>query len=100
MMRRRIALTVAALIAIAVALPSRATAVPIFAERYGFKCTQCHTAIPELNAFGEHFRRAGYRVPNVPRQHEFPLALRLQEVWNKDVPPSQDRRFNALAIAI
>lgn len=100
MMRGQVALSVAVLIAIAVALPSRATAVPIFAERYGFKCTQCHTAIPELNAFGEHFRRAGYRIPNVPRQHEFPLALRLQEVWNKDIPPSQNRRFNALAIAI
>ena len=77
-----------------------AAAVPIFAERYGFRCTQCHTAVPELNAFGEHFRRAGYRLPNVPQQHVVPIALRLQETWTKDLLPSQTRRFNTLAIAI
>jgi len=84
----------------ALAFPSRASAVPIFAERYGFKCTQCHTAVPELNSFGEHFRRAGYRLTNVPQRHVVPIALRLQEVWTKDLLPSQNRRFNALAVAI
>lgn len=89
-----------ATMALALALPSRASAVPIFAERYGFKCTQCHTAVPELNAFGEHFRRAGYRLSNVPQNHVVPIALRLQDTWTKDLLPSQNRRFNALAIAI
>jgi hypothetical protein len=98
MMRRLILL--AALVTAMLSLPVRASAVPIFAERYGFRCTQCHTAVPDLNAFGEHFRRAGYRLANVPTQHEFPLALRLQETWTKDILPSQDRRFNTLAIAI
>ncbi len=99
MMRRTlIALALAA--ASFAMLPVRASAVPIFAERFGFKCTQCHTAVPELNAFGEHFRRAGYRLPNVPHQQEFPLALRLQESWTKELLPSQDRRFHTLAIAI
>ena len=100
-MNARVALVaLAASMALALSLPSRASAVPIFAERYGFKCTQCHTAVPELNAFGEHFRRAGYRLPNVPQNHVVPIALRLQEVWTKDLLPSQNRRFNALAIAI
>lgn len=97
MMRRTvIALALAALLI----QPTRASAVPIFAERFGFKCTQCHSAVPELNAFGEHFRRAGYRLPNVPHQKEFPLALRFQETWTKELLPSQNRRFNTLAIAI
>ena len=99
MIARRI-FAAAAAACVLLALPARSYAVPIFAERYGFRCTQCHTAVPELNAFGEHFRRAGYRIPNVPKQHEFPLALRLQEVWTKDLLPSQNRRFNTLAIAI
>ena len=98
-MMRRFAL-LAAIAAAVLTLPSRASAVPIFAERYGFRCTQCHTAVPDLNAFGEHFRRAGYRLANVPKHDEFPIALRLQETWTKDILPSQDRRFNALAIAI
>src|SRR5207237_653043 len=37
---------------------------------------------------------------NVPHQQEFPVALRLQETWTKDLLPSQNRRFNTLAIAI
>jgi len=98
MMRRFVILALA--VGLASLVPARATAVPIFAERYGFKCTQCHTAVPDLNAFGEHFRRAGYRLPNVPTQHEFPLVLRLQDTWTKDLLPSQNRRFNALAILI
>ncbi len=101
MMRTLVTLAAAGLASVALlASVAPAQAVPIFAERYGFKCTQCHTAVPELNAFGEHFRRAGYRLPNVPQHHVVPLALRVQENWTKDLLPSQNRRFNALAIAI
>jgi hypothetical protein len=100
-MKMRLALLASvAATAISLLSPPRASAVPIFAERYGFKCTQCHTAVPELNAFGEHFRRAGYRLPNVPQNKVVPIALRLQDVWTKDLLPSQTRRFNALAVAI
>ena len=77
-----------------------AAAVPIFAERFRFRCTQCHTAVPELNAFGEHFRRAGYQLPNVPKHYEFPLALRFQETYVKDLPPSQTRHFTGLGILV
>jgi hypothetical protein len=98
-MRRFIlAATIAAVALFAV--PHRASATPIFAERYGFKCTQCHTAVPELNAFGEHFRRAGFRLPGVPQHHVVPLVLRVQEDYAENVPPDQTRRFNALAVAI
>src|SRR5215472_3579936 len=98
-MMRRIVFAIA--VAFVVALSAKpAAAVPIFAERYGFKCTVCHTAVPELNPFGEQFRRMGYRLPGAPQNHVVPIALRLQESWTKDLLPSQDRRFNALAIAI
>jgi hypothetical protein len=77
-----------------------AAAVPIFAERYGFSCATCHTVVPELNPFGEAFRRAGFQLPKLPRHHEFPLVLRFQESYMKDLPPAQTRRFNALAILV
>jgi hypothetical protein len=77
-----------------------AEAVPIFAERYGFSCAQCHTAVPDLNAFGNAFRKAGYRLPKVPTHHEFPFAIRFQNSWTKDLLPSQSRRFNNLLVLI
>lgn len=97
---RRVVIAAFALAALCSISPRPAAALPIFAQRYGFRCTQCHTAVPELNAFGEHFRRAGYRLPNVPENHVFPLALRLQEDYSENIPVDQNRRFNALAVAI
>jgi hypothetical protein len=75
-------------------------AVPIFAERYGLSCSACHTAVPDLNAFGNAFRRNGFVLPNAPRHKYFPIALRFQETYMKDLPQSGTRRFNALAILI
>jgi hypothetical protein len=43
--------------------PSRADAVPVFARKYGFTCTMCHSAFPRLNDFGVRFRDNGYRLP-------------------------------------
>jgi len=85
---------------IAVGSVRPAQAVPIFAERYGFSCAQCHTAVPDLNAFGNAFRKAGYRLPKVPTHHEFPFAIRFQNTWTKDLLPSQSRRFNNLLVLI
>ena len=89
-----------ALGAIIVSSAAPARALPIFAERYGFSCSACHTAVPDLNAFGNAFRKAGFNLPNAPRHHDFPLALRFQETYMKDLVPAQQRRFNALAILI
>ena len=80
--------------------PARAGATPVFAERYGFSCGTCHTAVPELNSFGNAFRRAGFVLPKVPQHKEFPFVLRFQESYMKDLPTSQTRRYNALAILI
>jgi hypothetical protein len=45
----------------------RASALPVFAHRYGFSCQQCHTTIPQLNAFGEYFQRNGFRLSTEDR---------------------------------
>jgi len=99
-MNRPFAAGVVALVILVVASSDRAGAVPIFAQRYGFRCTVCHTVIPQLNAFGERFRRSGFNIPNAPRKGYFPLVLRFQENWAQYLQPSQTRRFNGLAILI
>jgi len=35
----------------------KTAAIPAFARKYGLACSACHTAWPELNAFGQRFRR-------------------------------------------
>lgn len=37
-----------------------ASAVPSFSRKYGFACSQCHTAYPMLNDFGRRFKMSGY----------------------------------------
>lgn len=86
--------------ALSVADIAPARAVPIFAERYGFSCSACHSAVPELNAFGNAFRQAGFNLPGAPRHRDLPIALRFQETYMKDLLPSQTRHYNALAIAV
>ncbi|MBI5150290.1 MAG: hypothetical protein HZA28_05930 [Candidatus Omnitrophica bacterium] len=45
-------------------LQKEASAVPIFARKYQTSCTTCHAGFPKLNAFGESFKRNGYRLPD------------------------------------
>ncbi len=39
-------------------------AIPSFARKYNLPCSACHTAWPELNAFGQAFRDNGYQMMN------------------------------------
>jgi hypothetical protein len=39
---------------------SPASAIPAFARQMGLECTACHTAYPQLNAFGREFKLNGY----------------------------------------
>lgn len=41
-----------------------ATDIPAFARKYGLRCSACHTAWPELNAFGQKFKDNGYQLGN------------------------------------
>jgi hypothetical protein len=68
-----------------------ARAIPIFAQRYHFKCGQCHSVLPELNAFGRYFRSHGYRLP-LPEHGTTIFALRYQMEYDKE-PAAGSREF-------
>ena len=55
-------LIVAAVAAIFSILPSPARAVPSFARQTGLQCAACHTAYPQLNAFGRAFKLNSYSL--------------------------------------
>jgi hypothetical protein len=76
------------------ALGARADAVPLFAQRYHFKCTVCHSVMPELNAFGNAFRDNGYRLPGLAKHGTTIVALREQFEYQRD-PATGTRRFAA-----
>src|SRR6266436_6512296 len=38
--------------------------IPAFARKYGLRCSACHTAWPELSAFGQRFKDNGYQLGN------------------------------------
>jgi len=86
-------LTVAALALLFVACASApARAIPIFAQRYHFRCGQCHSVLPELNAFGNYFRSHGYRLP-LPEHGTTIFALRYQLEYDKQ-PATDSPRFS------
>jgi hypothetical protein len=69
-----------------------ARAIPIFAQRYHFKCGQCHSVLPELNAFGNYFRNHGYRLPPaVPEHGTTVFAIRYQMEYDKEPAPDSPR---------
>ena len=45
------------------ALTPRASAIPAFARKYQTSCATCHNNYPELNDFGEAFKRNGFKFP-------------------------------------
>jgi hypothetical protein len=42
--------------------PQDASAIPVFARKYGFNCTMCHSNMPRLNDFGQRYRMNGYQL--------------------------------------
>ena len=69
MIRKPIAIIVRALIGLAAVvivliiflLPAQA--IPAFARKYQTSCATCHSNYPELNDFGEAFKRNGFKFP-------------------------------------
>src|ERR1700726_3206434 len=41
-----------------------AGATPAFSRKYQTSCTTCHNDYPELNDFGEAFKKNGFKFPN------------------------------------
>jgi hypothetical protein len=66
-----------------------AVAMPYFAYRYGYACTQCHTTVPQLTPFGKAFKYAGYRIPGPVAQHSVtPLSMQNAILHTSDADPS------------
>lgn len=63
-----------------------ASALPVFAHRYGFTCQQCHTTVPHLNAFGEFFREHGFNLPDA--RGVFPVAVKVNLAYGSAADPS------------
>jgi hypothetical protein len=42
---------------------SRVSAIPAFSRKYQTSCTTCHNNYPELNDFGEAFKKNGFKFP-------------------------------------
>ncbi len=97
----------AAAVTVASLLPRDAAAIPVFARKYGFNCSMCHSAYPRLNDFGARFRTNGYRLPgreNVEKtvlETPTPVALRTNagyvydELRNQLDPALNGRRNGA-----
>ncbi len=88
-MSRRYAVMLAILVAAWLYAP-RAAAIPVFARKYGVRCTMCHSNFPRLNDFGYRFRLNGYRLPGKERlettvlQPPAPIALRTSVGFTHD----------------
>src|SRR6266852_838532 len=41
----------------------KTSAIPAFSRKYGTSCATCHSNYPELNDFGEAFKRNGFKFP-------------------------------------
>lgn len=64
------------------------SAIPAFARKYGLPCSACHTAWPELNAFGQAFRDRGYQLGNdrdspiYQNPSYIPITFRMTPNWH------------------
>ncbi len=53
----------ALLLCLQIAVAPRAMAIPAFARKYETSCSTCHNNFPELNDFGEAFKKNGFKFP-------------------------------------
>jgi hypothetical protein len=109
-MRRHTLLAILVGVGMAAALwPQDAAAVPVFARKYGFQCTMCHSNMPRLNDFGARFRANGYRLPGRENdektvlQSPAPVAFRTSAGYTGEsfndaagLPCTSDFRLNGL----
>jgi len=84
----RLPILAASLLVATVALaPRPASAIPVFAHRFGLTCQTCHTEVPHLTEFGEAFLANGYRMPGRKAKPAFPVAIRIQVAYSSAAPP-------------
>jgi hypothetical protein len=75
-----------------------APAIPIFAQRYHFRCGMCHTVIPELNTFGNYFRNHGYQLPIA--KHGTTIVAGRYQLEYEGQPSTGSRRLMPAAVAL
>ena len=74
------------------ALTSR---IPAFARKYGLRCSACHTAWPELSAFGQRFKDNGFQLGNdrdspIWQSNAYwPIAMRTTPQWHLESTTNQ-----------
>jgi len=79
-----------------------AGAIPVFARKYGFNCTMCHSNIPRLNDFGQLYRMNGYRLPgreNIEKtllETPAPVAFRTSAGYNGESSNAPGADLSAL----
>ncbi len=65
-------------------------AIPVFARKYGFNCTMCHSNFPRLNDIGVRYRQNGYQLPGRENEEKTilesppPFAMRTSAGYNYD----------------
>ena len=83
-----------------------APAIPAFARRYETACSTCHVQFPNLNAFGEAFRRNGYQFPaggDAEAIKQTPMTLvsdARRELFPRSDWPTDLARFPPLALVL
>ena len=86
-MRRLSILTIliAAMVFLCVSLtPEESNAIPAFARKYQFNCSNCHLAWPQLNQTGRMFKENGYKFPGNEKTEVISDFLQ----WDKHIPIS------------
>src|SRR5713226_1171151 len=73
---------------------SRVSAIPAFSRKYQTSCSTCHSNFPELNDFGEAFKKNGFKFPkddeNFVKQPPVLLGAKAQkEAFPKAVFPGE-----------
>lgn len=87
----RFALTTTLVVVIIGSLVNTSDAVPVFARKYGFECTMCHSNFPRLNDFGQRYRNNGYQLPGRENEEKTvletptPVALRTSAGYNFNI---------------
>jgi hypothetical protein len=100
-MKSRVVLTSLVLsVVLSVIAPPGASAIPVFARKYGFNCTMCHSNMPRLNDFGQRYRMNGYQLPglvNIEKtvlESPAPVALRTAAGYTGTTFSKTARLFN------
>ncbi len=87
-LRLTTALTAVVALSLGSLLP--ADAIPVFARKYGFNCTMCHSNYPRLNDWGMRFRMNGYQIPGQESDEKTvletsaPFAARVNFGYNRE----------------